>query len=193
MPHLLAHTCPDGACGDSDANDLNADDNNTKNAKPNSLSGPVSKGKYIGFESAPVRPIATNAKGNLLFVTNISNNRLEVFNLDSQGDPIFKEIVDVGLEPVAVATDSQYAWVINHLSDSISIIDINTSPMWVVKTLLVGDEPKDIILANGKAFITTAYRGQQRLSPYLKDVHGAGPEQLHSSGVGSADIWNLLN
>lgn len=178
-----------GACGQSNANDLVTRDENNQNTKPKKLLGPANNGKYIGFESAPVRPIAMSPSGQMLFVTNISNNRLEVFNLDKYGNPSFKESIDVGLEPVAVAADEQYIWVVNHLSDSISIIDMTLSPMRVVKTLLVGDDPKDIILANGKAFITAAHRGQQRRNPALKDVPGAGSEQLHSSGIGRADIW----
>lgn len=159
------------------------------NAQPEKVQAPINNAEYIGFESAPVRPIATNDSGSLLFVTNTSNNRLEVFTTGVTGNPVFKEAIDVGLEPVAVAVDKDHAWVVNHLSDSISIIDIKASPMRVVNTLLVGDEPKDIILANGKAFVTTAHRGQQRLNPSLKDVPGAGSPQLHEPSVGRADIW----
>ncbi len=71
----------------------------------------------------------------------------------------------VGLEPVAVAVQSRReVWVVNHLSDSVSVVDV-TSPRnpWVDKTLLVGDEPRDIVFAGpqrSRAFVTTAHRGQ---------------------------------
>ena len=51
----------------------------------------------------------------------------------------------VGLEPVAVAARSNSeVWVVNHLSDSVSIVDVGTSPPRVTRTLLVGYEPRDM-------------------------------------------------
>ena len=74
--------------------------------------------------------------------------------------------VAVGLEPVAVAArnDSE-VWVVNHLSDSVSIVERRRRrhTARVVRTLLVGDEPRDIVFAGPgrrRAFITTAHRGQ---------------------------------
>ena len=52
----------------------------------------------------------------------------------------------------------------------------------VVRTLLVGDEPRDIVFAGRKrnrAFITTAHRGQN--APY--------DPQLTTPGIGRADVW----
>src|SRR5262249_47005964 len=75
--------------------------------------------------------------------------------------------VPVGLEPVAVAARSNTeVWVVNHLSDSVSIVTVNAaSPELsrVTGTLLTCDEPRDIVFAgasNARAFITTARRGQ---------------------------------
>ena len=70
----------------------------------------------------------------------------------------------VGLEPVAVAarTNSE-VWVVNHLSDSVSIVDVGAAQPHVTRTLLVGDEPRDIVFAGtggNRAFITCAHRGQ---------------------------------
>ena len=73
----------------------------------------------------------------------------------------------VGLEPVAVAArTNQEAWVVNHLSDSVSIVQLDGKKSYVTRTLLVGDEPRDIVFAGpdkSKAFITTAHRGQNSL------------------------------
>ena len=52
----------------------------------------------------------------------------------------------------------------------------------MTRTLLVGDEPRDILFAgtdNGRAFITAAHRGQNR----------PGDPQLTTPGVGRADVW----
>ena len=99
--------------------------------------------------------------------------------------------VKVGIDPVAVAVRNDgEVWVVNHVSDSVSIVDVAQAPPRVVRTLLVGDEPGDIVFAGaGRAFITTAHRGQQRSSPDLAGVPGAGDPQLTTPGVGRADVW----
>ena len=62
----------------------------------------------------------------------------------------------------------------------------------MTRTLLVGDEPRDIVFAGtagSRAFITTAHRGQQRTDPSIASVPGAGDPQLTTAGVGRADVW----
>jgi len=156
--------------------------------------GPV-KGSYTLFESGPVRPLALSPSGQLLFAANTPDNRLEVFRVTSDGLH-HRGSVPVGLEPVAVAAASDHeVWVVNHLSDSVSIVQIADSaddtlphrgrvePVGrVVRTLLVGDEPRDVVFAGAghrRAFITTAHRGQN--VPY--------DPQLTTPGVGRADVW----
>ena len=82
-------------------------------------------------------------------------------------------------------------WVVNHLSDSVSIVDVASSPPRVKRTLLVGDEPRDIVFAGlpRRAFISTAHRGQQRTHSSLAGVTGAGDPQLTTEGIGRADVW----
>jgi hypothetical protein len=86
--------------------------------------------------------------------------------------------VPVGLEPVAVALrDNTLAAVVNHLSDSVSFVDISGSVPRVC-TVPVGDEPRDVVFAGegGKlTFITTAHRGQNSPCPRGEyDVPGIG-------------------
>jgi DNA-binding beta-propeller fold protein YncE len=142
------------------------------------------------FESGQVRPLAISHDGRLLFAANTPANRLEIFatqHLDLSDEPkALKHVasVPVGLEPVAIAIRShKEVWVVNHLSDSVSVVDISDlRAARVVRTLLVGDEPRDIVFAGPnreRAFITTAHRGQN--SPN-------GP-QLTTPGVGRADVW----
>lgn len=145
---------------------------------------------FVEFESGPVRPVAMSPDGNTLFAANTPNGTLEVYGLGS-GSPEFEARVPVGLEPVAVAarTDSE-VWVTNLLSDSVSIVSLTGTPH-VVQTLLVGDEPRDIVFAGNpqRAFITTAHRGQQRSDPSIANVPGAGDPQLTTPGVPRADVW----
>jgi len=145
---------------------------------------------FIEFESGHVRPLATSPDGNTLFAVNTPNGTLEIFDLSS-GTPVFTSRVPVGLEPVAVAARSNTeVWVVNHLSDSVSVVSLGANPH-VTRTLLVGDEPRDIVFAGtpARAFITTAHRGQQRTDPSIANVPGAGDPQFTTPGIGRADVW----
>ncbi|HET9623704.1 MAG TPA: MYXO-CTERM sorting domain-containing protein [Kofleriaceae bacterium] len=142
---------------------------------------------FLEFESGPVRPLAMSPDGTHLFALDIPDGRLEIFSVGASGLTLAGE-VQVGLEPVAVAARSNdEVWVVNHLSDSVSIVDVPSQH--VTRTLLVGDEPRDVVFAGARAFITTAHRGQQRTDPSIAGVPGAGDPQLTTPGVGRADVW----
>lgn len=145
---------------------------------------------FITFESGQVRPVAISADGSKLFVCNTPDNRLEVFNIQG-GDLTPLLSIPVGMEPVALAENSLgEVWVVNHLSDSVSVVDMNSENPRVVRTLLVGDEPRDIVFAaNGRAFISTAHRGQHRTDRSIRDIPGAGNPQLTTPGIPRADVW----
>jgi DNA-binding beta-propeller fold protein YncE len=147
---------------------------------------------FVTFESGHVRPLAQSPDGSQLFAVNTPDNRLEVFDV-SGGSLSHVDSIPVGMEPVAVAArTNDEVWVVNHLSDSVSIIDLSASPPQVVRTLLVGDEPRDIVFAGtggNRAFITTARRGQQRTHSSISGVTGAGDPQLTTEGIGRADVW----
>jgi DNA-binding beta-propeller fold protein YncE len=141
-------------------------------------------GHFTVFESGQVRPLALSPSRQFLFATNTPDNRLEVFHIDGHGLE-HRASIPVGLEPVAVAARSDNeVWVVNHLSDSVSVVTLSPggNSGHVVRTLLVGDEPRDIVFAGpgkNRAFITTAHRGQN--VPY--------DPQLTTPGVGRADVW----
>jgi DNA-binding beta-propeller fold protein YncE len=137
----------------------------------------------ILFESGQVRPLALSPSGKLLFAVNTPDHRIEVFKV-SAGTLVHQGSVSVGLEPVAVAARNEAEiWVVNHLSDSISVVDVSEpSHPRVVRTLLVGDEPRDLVFAGherSRAFVTCAHRGQN--APF--------DPQLTTPGVGRADVW----
>jgi len=170
---------------------------------------------FVEFESGHVRPLAISPDGATLFAVNTPNGTLEIFDLTS-GTPVFVSRVPVGLEPVAVAARTNTeVWVVNHLSDSVSIVSLSSVALsapaprarggaqpferptavryipHVIRTLLVGDEPRDVVFAGNpqRAFITTAHRGQQRTDPSLANVPGAGDPQLTTAGIPRADVW----
>jgi len=59
--------------------------------------------------------------------------------------------VDVPIWKREVATDGE-AWVVNHLSDSIAVVDLDR--MVVTRTLHTDDEPCDVVFARGRAFVS---------------------------------------
>lgn len=147
---------------------------------------------FITFESGQVRPVALTPDGSYLLAVNTPDNRLEIFAV-FDGVLVHKHSVPVGMEPVSVAARTNgEIWVVNHLSDSVSIINLYANPAKVVRTLLVGDEPRDIVFAGAafdRAFITTAHRGQHRTHGSIAGVPGAGDPQLLTEGIGRADVW----
>src|SRR5262245_2139568 len=147
---------------------------------------------FLEFESGPVRPLALTPDRSKLLVCNIPDNRLEIFAVSANGLTLVGS-VPVGMEPVAVAARSNTeAWVVNHLSDSVSVVDLASTPPRVARTLVVGDEPRDIVFAGAggnRAFITTAHRGQQRTDASISSVTGAGDPQLTTPSTGRADVW----
>jgi len=141
-------------------------------------------GNFVTFESGQVRPLALSPDGNRLFAVNTPDNRLEIFTLDGAGTPTHAGSVQVGMEPVAVAARTNTeVWVVNHLSDSVSIVDLSGTEPRVINTLLVGDEPRDIIFAgpgDTRAFITAAHRGQNSGVPIADFI---------TEGIGRSDVW----
>jgi YVTN family beta-propeller protein len=146
------------------------------------LSG-VAHATFTTFESGQVRPLALSPDGSRLFAVNTPDDVLEIFAIDGSGNLTHSGSVPVGLEPVAVAARSNTeVWVVNHLSDSVSVVDVGATPPRVTRTLLVGDEPRDVVFAGtggNRAFITAAHRGQSR----------PGDPQLTTPGIGRADVW----
>ncbi|MBZ5710633.1 hypothetical protein [Nannocystis pusilla] len=138
---------------------------------------------YTLFESGQVRPLALSPDKKTLFAVNTPDGRLEVYDVTWWGLS-HRTSIPVGVEPVAVAARSNSeVWVVNHVSDSISVVQVGVGTAnRVTRTLLVGDEPRDIVFAGpnkSRAFITTAHRGQNI---------GFDP-QLTTPSVGRADVW----
>ncbi|MDY7232354.1 hypothetical protein SYV04_38555 [Hyalangium sp. s54d21] len=92
-----------------------------------------------------------------MLAVNTADNRLLVFDLTGPGrEPRLVATIPVGLEPVSVrARSNTEAWVVNHISDSVSIVNLTT--LNVVATVPTDDEPADVVFAGWpikRAFIT---------------------------------------
>ena len=152
------------------------------------LSSAAASASFNHFESGHVRPLALSPDGTRLFAVNTPDNRLEIFDVNVSGLTRVASVM-VGLEPVAVAARSNTeVWVVNHLSDSVSIVSIDGSDptlSHVVRTLLVGDEPRDIVFAGAggnRAFITTARRGQNLPASVPANLTTPGHRRARWSG-----------
>jgi YVTN family beta-propeller protein len=188
LPTIAAAACAANGTGESSSTEsAKVAATATAAASPAASLPPIQKvtqtaNPYTLFETLQVRPLAVSSDGKTLYALNTPDNRLEIFQivgstLQSVGS------VEVGLEPVALALrNSNEVWVVNHLSDSVSVVTIDASGPRVTRTLLVGDEPRDIVFGGtGKnlAFITTAHRGQ----------NSSDDPDLFAPGVGRADVW----
>ena len=156
------------------------------------LSGLVSTAfAYVNFETGHVRPLAfvDTATTDLLLAVDTPDDRLAIYTVGAGGLTLAAD-VPVGLQPVAVAArirmdGTVQAFVVNHLSDSVSVVVVDPaspSAARVVRTLHVGDEPRDVVVAGPlrrRIFVTAAHRGQNR----------SGDPALLTEGVGRADVW----
>jgi YVTN family beta-propeller protein len=118
------------------------------------IAGPAGAQSFVNFESPHAHPMAMTPDEGLLLAVNTPDARLEVFTLAGP-TPVRLASVPVGLEPVSVrARSATEAWVVNHLSDSISVVDLAT--LRVVRTIRTGDEPSDVVFAGSpqRAFVT---------------------------------------
>jgi YVTN family beta-propeller protein len=135
----------------------------------------VSPPSFKNFESPQVHPLAVTPDGTRLLAVNSPGATLSVFQLVG-GSPVLTAEIPVGLEPVSVAVraNSREAWVVNWLSDSVSVVDLTTGN--VVRTIDVGDEPTDVLFAGSgreMAFVCVS-GGNSLLSGNTPDKLGRG-------------------
>ncbi len=146
---------------------------------------------FVNWETPHVSPLALSADGARLFAVNTPDNRLEIFDVTT-GTPVPIAVVAVGLDPVSVRVlDAGEVWVVNHVSDSISRVDVAAGN--VIGTLSVGDEPTDVVFAQGRAFVTLSQLNQVKVydladlaaAPTTLTIEGEDPRALAVSPDGS--------
>jgi len=148
---------------------------------------------YENFETAQTHPLRLSNSGNALYAVNTVEGRLSVFDIAGDGSLSLAGDVAVGLEPVsaAVRPGTNEVWVVNHLSDSVSVVDAATRT--VIDTIQVGDEPTDVAFASGKAFVTlagnqdrvTVYNASTRALITTIDLFGDDPRALAVNATGT--------
>ncbi|HEY6359524.1 MAG TPA: beta-propeller fold lactonase family protein [Vicinamibacterales bacterium] len=113
-------------------------------------------GEFVHFEGSQTNPIRLSADGTRLFAVNTANASLSVFDVSRPRFPDLIGEIPVGLEPVSVnPLSNDEAWVVNQLSDSISIVSVSRGI--VIDTLRTGDEPMDVVFAGSdQAYVTVS-------------------------------------
>lgn len=118
-----------------------------------SLPGVLAKAAdFESFEARQSHPV--DLQGSVLLAVNSPRGSLAVFDLDA-GAPVFRAEIPVGVEPVTVrARSATEAWVVNEVSDLISIVDLENG--LVRATLQTPDEPSDVVFVDEFAVVSCA-------------------------------------
>ncbi len=133
-----------------------------------SLQGFATDVPYVNWENHPVHALDISPDKTRLAVTHTADNRVQLFDI-SLGYPTRLGHVKVGVDPVSVRfKDNNELWVVNHISDSITIVDFENRR--VINTLQTNDEPFDVVFANDKAFVSCS-SVNQILVYQLNDVN----------------------
>jgi len=176
------------ACGGGSGDGGNDDDGNDV---PAPLPRPAST--FVNWENLSVHPVDVTPDGKLLCVCNTPDNRLELFDL-SGPVPVPVASIAVGLDPVSVRVRSNSeVWVANHVSDSVSVVDLPTRR--VVETLATLDEPADIVFAGApqRAFVSCSQANAIQVfnpddlgtAPVVVAIDAEDPRALAVSADGS--------
>lgn len=149
---------------------------------------------FVHWESPQVSPLGLSADGSRLVAVNTADHRLEVFAIGANRLPTHERSIPVGLDPVSVRlrTNTE-AWVVNHVSDSISVVDIASGQL--LRTLETGDEPADVVFAGTpqRAFVSISQRNQLQVfdpanpaaAPQTLSLDGEEPRSLAVSPDGT--------
>ena len=140
------------------------------------FSPPATAQGYKNFEGPQVHPLAMTPDGTRLLALNTPNNQLLVYHLSGNTTTLLAEI-PVGLEPVSVvARNDREAWVVNWLSDSVSVVDL--TKMRVARSFDVGDEPTDAVFAGAPERAYVCVSGLSQVKVYDPNNANAAPQPI---------------
>lgn len=115
---------------------------------------PLAAQSFVNFETPHVHPLDLTPDGQTLLALNTGAGTLELYDASGPGlVPLGS--VPVGVDPVSVrARSSTEAWVVNNVSDSVSVVDLPSRR--VRATLKTADEPADVVFAGApqRAFVS---------------------------------------
>jgi YVTN family beta-propeller protein len=131
---------------------------------------------FVNYESSQVHPLAL-ANGRL-YAANTADGSVAVFNVAADGSLAFAGDVPVGLDPVSLAVrpGTNEVWVVNHLSDDVSVVD--GAARTLLATISACDEPNDVVFASGRAFVSCAGRDDR-----VKAFDGTTRAEIGAPGI----------
>ncbi|MBL9154248.1 MAG: beta-propeller fold lactonase family protein [Verrucomicrobiales bacterium] len=134
----------------------------------------------VNYETPHVHPIDLTPDRQTLLAVNTAAHTLEIFDVRG-GTPVLVDSVAVGIDPVSVrARSNTEAWVVNHVSDSISIVDLTLKA--VVQTLTTSNEPADVVFAGTPARAFVSCSEVNRVEVFDLANLGAAPTRLAIGG-----------
>lgn len=133
---------------------------------------------YVNFENHPQNGLDLSPDRATLAVVHTADQRVQLFDTSS-ADLAMAGSILVGVDPVSVRfRNNEELWVVNHVSDSISVINVPTRR---VKNLIqTGDEPFDVVFAQNRAFVSLSQVNQ--IAVYALDNLDAPPQRLSVKG-----------
>ncbi|MCB1610480.1 MAG: hypothetical protein KDI60_01665 [Xanthomonadales bacterium] len=149
---------------------------------------------FVNWENHPIHALDLSPDRTLLAVAHTADQRVQFFDV-SQAVPVSVGHVVVGVDPVSVRfRNAGELWVVNHISDSVSVIDLATRK--VRATLATADEPFDVVFAGNKAFVSCSQANQVlvyntdnlALAPTVVPIAAEDPRALAVSADGRSVV-----
>ncbi|MEM9065907.1 MAG: YncE family protein [Planctomycetota bacterium] len=130
----------------------------------------IPEAEFANWEIPHVSPLAMTPNGQRLLAVNTADHRLEIFDVNS-GSPVLIGSAPVGLAPVSVrALDNRFALVANHVSDTISVVNLHRA--MTVQTIDTADEPCDMVIAGDpeRLFVSCAQANVVQVFDFASDI-----------------------
>ena len=149
---------------------------------------------FASFESTQVNPIRLSADATRLFAVNAANRSLSVFNVRQPANPALMAEIPVGMGPASVnPRTNDEAWVVNQISNSISVVSVSKNIVTDTISTGAGTEPVDVVFAGANQAYVSCSRSNQikvfdtRTHALLATVpvFGGSPRALAVSNNGS--------
>jgi YVTN family beta-propeller protein len=103
---------------------------------------------FANLEAAQTNPIRLSADGTSLFAVNTPNNTLSVFDVTQPDNPNLLSEIPVGVGPVSANPRTQdEVWVVNQVSNSVSVVSISQGIVTDTIETGAGTEPMDVVFA----------------------------------------------
>jgi DNA-binding beta-propeller fold protein YncE len=149
---------------------------------------------FANFEPSQTNPIRLSADTTRLFAVNTPNNSLLVYDATQPANPFLLAEIPVGVGPVSVNPRTPgEVWVVNQVSNSISVVSISRGIVTDTISTGAGTEPMDVVFAgSNQAYVSCSrnntiavFDANTHTSITTLPVFGGSPRALAVSADGS--------